>query len=277
MRLPILIAGDFNGSPRGAVYNFARSQNYKSATEEFWRRGAGSLHSLDAAAVPAALPVSTQQNGIEQQVLKATVAAGPVVSGAAAGTAVGTGVHDFSSEFFDGISADKALAQQSQSEAAPSTSSTISTALTTSTTTQSIDATATNGAAGNTPQRNPQDEEVEAHVGVTTPSVGTWDRWISHRSHRGQNVPVDHIFFLNPSDQVCYHFSFSFLFPPCFPLNCDDNAAAVVIAAVVVAAAAVVVVVIMSWLWCNGGCTNIKRWKNACRPCQIGPILCSKN
>jgi hypothetical protein len=28
------------------------------------------------------------------------------------------------------------------------------------------------------------------------------DRWISHRSHRQENVPVDHIFYLNPSEQV---------------------------------------------------------------------------
>ena len=26
--------------------------------------------------------------------------------------------------------------------------------------------------------------------------------WISHRSHRKENVPVDHIFYLNPSEQV---------------------------------------------------------------------------
>ena len=26
--------------------------------------------------------------------------------------------------------------------------------------------------------------------------------WISHRSHRQENVPVDHIFYLNPSEQV---------------------------------------------------------------------------
>lgn len=28
------------------------------------------------------------------------------------------------------------------------------------------------------------------------------DVWISHRSHREENVPVDHIFYLNPSEQV---------------------------------------------------------------------------
>lgn len=38
VRLPIIIAGDFNGSPRGAVYKFARAQNYFSAFEEFYKQ-----------------------------------------------------------------------------------------------------------------------------------------------------------------------------------------------------------------------------------------------
>lgn len=34
VRIPIVIAGDFNGSPKGAVHQYIRSQNYKSAIEQ---------------------------------------------------------------------------------------------------------------------------------------------------------------------------------------------------------------------------------------------------
>ncbi len=29
-----------------------------------------------------------------------------------------------------------------------------------------------------------------------------WNTWVSHKSHRNQIIPVDHVFYLNPSDQV---------------------------------------------------------------------------
>eukprot|EP01036_Dinobryon_divergens_P031598 gene31598-41028_t len=34
VRLPIIIAGDFNGGPRGSVYKFIKSQNYRCAAED---------------------------------------------------------------------------------------------------------------------------------------------------------------------------------------------------------------------------------------------------
>ena len=34
VRIPIVITGDFNGSPKGQVHNYIRSQNYKSAIEQ---------------------------------------------------------------------------------------------------------------------------------------------------------------------------------------------------------------------------------------------------
>ena len=34
VRIPIIIAGDFNGSPKGACHKYIRSQNYKSAVEQ---------------------------------------------------------------------------------------------------------------------------------------------------------------------------------------------------------------------------------------------------
>lgn len=35
VRLPVILAGDFNGSPRGQVYRYIRSQNFQSALEEY--------------------------------------------------------------------------------------------------------------------------------------------------------------------------------------------------------------------------------------------------
>lgn len=29
----------------------------------------------------------------------------------------------------------------------------------------------------------------------------TWRKWVSHKSHRNQIIPVDHVFFSNPIDQ----------------------------------------------------------------------------
>lgn len=34
VRLPVIITGDFNGGPRGSVYKYVKSQNYRSAIEE---------------------------------------------------------------------------------------------------------------------------------------------------------------------------------------------------------------------------------------------------
>eukprot|EP01039_Chlorochromonas_danica_P003676 gene3676-4022_t len=35
VRLPVILAGDFNGSPRGQVYQYIRSQNFQSALEDY--------------------------------------------------------------------------------------------------------------------------------------------------------------------------------------------------------------------------------------------------
>lgn len=36
VRLPVIITGDFNGGPRGSVYKFIKSQNYRSAVEDYF-------------------------------------------------------------------------------------------------------------------------------------------------------------------------------------------------------------------------------------------------
>jgi endonuclease/exonuclease/phosphatase family metal-dependent hydrolase len=93
VRLPVIIAGDFNGSPKGAVFQLMQSQNYRSAQEEYWCT-TGSEYCL--------------------------------------------------------------------------------------------------GSSSNT-------------AAATTPSpegISSRSRWVSHKSHRNEIIPVDHVFFCNPSDQV---------------------------------------------------------------------------
>jgi hypothetical protein len=41
VRVPVIIAGDFNGSPEGAVHQFAKSQNFRCAQEESWATTGG--------------------------------------------------------------------------------------------------------------------------------------------------------------------------------------------------------------------------------------------
>jgi hypothetical protein len=65
VRLPVIIAGDFNGAPRGIVCKFVRSQNFLSAMEEDCRRR--QLHPLDADSGPDELEhESTAANAPER-------------------------------------------------------------------------------------------------------------------------------------------------------------------------------------------------------------------
>lgn len=104
IRLPVIIAGDFNGSPRGTVFQFLRSQNFRSAFYEYCqqRKGEGKV---DCRICPPGDPTSSSSS-----------------------------------------SSDAAV--------------------------------------------------------VASVKEGTWDRWVSHKSHRGENVAVDHIMYLNPSEQT---------------------------------------------------------------------------
>lgn len=36
VRIPVIIAGDYNGSPRGSVFKLMKSQNFRSAQEQYW-------------------------------------------------------------------------------------------------------------------------------------------------------------------------------------------------------------------------------------------------
>jgi len=40
------------------------------------------------------------------------------------------------------------------------------------------------------------------HADVNSGNVtNPWKTWVSHKSHRNQIIPVDHVFFSNPADQ----------------------------------------------------------------------------
>lgn len=54
---------------------------------------------------------------------------------------------------------------------------------------------------------NPADNEHhhssdrDTAVATSGEEINRWKSWISHKSHRGQSIAVDHVFFSNPSDQ----------------------------------------------------------------------------
>lgn len=97
VRLPVLIAGDFNGSPKGSVFQFMQSQNFRSALQE------ACINSEPGSSVCSTALADTLSN---------------------------------------------TLANDAQ------------------------------------------------------PFSKKWSQWISHRSHRGTDVAVDHVFYLNPSEQT---------------------------------------------------------------------------
>lgn len=125
VRLPVIIAGDFNGSPQGAVFKYMQSQNFRAALQE-----ACNL-SLQPSATPTALSLASAIR------------------------------HD--NDFAHSSSSSTSSASSASSSSSSSSSSS---------------------------------------VASTSLTPNSWNRWISHRSHRNVNVAVDHVFYLNPSEQT---------------------------------------------------------------------------
>mmetsp|Transcript_9316 Transcript_9316/g.15438 ORF Transcript_9316/g.15438 Transcript_9316/m.15438 type:complete len:882 (-) Transcript_9316:1988-4633(-) len=109
VRLPVILAGDFNGSPRGGVYRYVRSQNYRSALEE-------------------------------EFLLKSYPS------------------HEEEEEEEEEIYAEEDVGLKSKIEG--------------------------------------------SELSTTATRDDRWVQWVSHKSHLNKDVAVDHIFYLNPSDQV---------------------------------------------------------------------------
>ena len=74
-RLPILIAGDFNGSQRGSVFKLMREQNFRSAQQDLWELDEDVVHTTS----------------IPQSVISGTVGKGQALMAASTGGSAGTG------------------------------------------------------------------------------------------------------------------------------------------------------------------------------------------
>eukprot|EP01041_Mallomonas_annulata_P008789 gene8789-18181_t len=135
VRLPVIIAGDFNGSPRGSVYKLVRSQNYRSSMEDFiqqQQRSSGNNHNSSSNSNSESVSVGSS---IPEKMIQQFNVDGHSHS------------HSHGSDM-EGANTNKGITTSTSSSTSPMLS------------------------------------------------------WISHKSHRNKNVPVDHIFFLNPSEQV---------------------------------------------------------------------------
>eukprot|EP01038_Epipyxis_sp_PR26KG_P005243 gene5243-7288_t len=151
IRLPVIITGDFNGSPKGRVYKYAKQQNFRSAFEEdcsnqMFIRNDGRIrhdHFHD----------DDNDDGDDFQEDNADDQSSPDVR------------EDFD-EFHE------AAAQRS-------------------------DRAKHNNDLGYT-LRDPRS------INSIPPIYGgeRWNKWITHKSHQNNYVAVDHVFYLNPSEQV---------------------------------------------------------------------------
>jgi hypothetical protein len=172
----VIIAGDFNGSPRGAVHRFARSQNYYSAFEEYCKALEPEEHSDSDSYISDELITGREgraSENIPEEDLASRSKEHDLLK-----YDFGNGDDDFVSSLKFGNN--EMLSKKSKEslilsdmDLEPEHEVSVSRMLV--------------------------DEELKKNNG-RKPSMRS--TWISHRSHRQENVPVDHIFYLNPSEQV---------------------------------------------------------------------------
>lgn len=172
----MIIAGDFNGSPRGAVHRFARSQNYYSAFEEYCKALEPEEVSDSDSYISDEL--ITGREGRASENLRDELLASRSMEHELL-------KYDFGNGDDDLVSNTKSVSDELQSKKRK------------------------RGLI-----LSDMDLEPEHEVSVSRMLVdaemqksdgkkpGMRSTWISHRSHRQENVPVDHIFYLNPSEQV---------------------------------------------------------------------------
>jgi len=161
VRLPIIIAGDFNGSPRGAVYKFARAQNYFSAFEEYYKQ------------------IESTENKVNRLLANDLAISNDKSSGEQNKNGINTendaDPHDairFDIPSLELVSKDELIGSDMNERLV----------------------------GKDLECEDLEDLEPEHELGSTV--LGSRPTWISHRSHRQENVPVDHIFFLNPTEQL---------------------------------------------------------------------------
>ena len=169
VRLPVIIAGDFNGSPRGAVHRFARSQNYNSAFEEYCK-------ALEPDEISDSDSLMTDELMTENE-----------------------------SALSINIGEDSPNSQLSNQNLPKYDFGDDDGGLVSTTTEEKDDITTTRLRKQLILAES--DLEPEHELSASRLLINSEQKqsmrstWISHRSHRQENVPVDHIFYLNPSEQ----------------------------------------------------------------------------
>ena len=204
----MIIAGDFNGSPLGAVHRFARAQNYYSAFEEYCKQ----LEHVDDNSSDGGRTdnedgkekrnVNRSEDALNAMIARMNVDedigsfAGPEDvdckdDGKREGEGEGLGSeHDLLR--YDFGSGDDNLVSNSR----PKNEELVK--LKRQIKTDYLDFEAE-------PEHELSVSRKLADTNVLTDTERKQNMrnvWISHRSHREENVPVDHIFYLNPSEQV---------------------------------------------------------------------------
>lgn len=170
----MIIAGDFNGSPRGAVHRFARSQNYYSAFEEYCK--ALEPEELNASDSYISDELVTGREGRMREASPQELLSGlkehdlPKYD-------FGNGDDEFVSSLK--LENSEILAKKTKGSLILSE--------------MDLEPEHEKSAF-----RMLVDAELNEKNGKKPSMRSTW---ISHRSHRQENVPVDHIFYLNPSEQ----------------------------------------------------------------------------
>ena len=129
IRIPVIIGGDFNGSPRGSVFSLMQSQKYRSAIEEY----SNSIKNSDF------LTHDSHSDTISKPTVLSTVHIRDTIS----------------------------ITNHNH-----------------------------NNLTSNT------NNYLEKLHNMTSNKREKWSNWISHQNHLNANVPVDQIFYLNPSEQV---------------------------------------------------------------------------
>ena len=168
VRLPVIIAGDFNGSPKGSVYKYIRSQNFRSAMEEFYNDDA-SVEVINAEGTTL-----TDGNDVIDKI--------EVVEDYLNGQRSDS-IDDMEDNSINTINGDEDKIQKNNPH------------VVTVVPPYSID-------QSSAPLSSSSSSSSSSSLYGGTASVERWNNWVSHKSHLGKDVAVDHIFYLNPSEQT---------------------------------------------------------------------------
>jgi endonuclease/exonuclease/phosphatase family metal-dependent hydrolase len=171
VRLPVIIAGDFNGSPKGSVYKYIRSQNFRSAMEEYYNDDASEeVEVINAEG-------TTLTDGSDDDDIDKIEVVEDYLNGGQPSDSIDD-VEDTSINTT--IDGDRDEIQQNNPHVVTVVPS------------YSIDQSSAPSSSSSS----------SSPLYGGTASIERWNNWVSHKSHLGKDVAVDHIFYLNPSEQT---------------------------------------------------------------------------